>query len=475
MRSLLSNAFFTLVSDLASRISWTLLMIFTTRRSGAFGAGIFSIGSNYVFMLLPIVLWGLDQVLVRDVAGDLASGGRYFVNFLVLRISLAIVTWAGLAAFIWLGHPYRQATNSYVAWLGGMLLSEAVINLAHALFVILDRSWYSAAVAVSAGLLRLVSGVFVLVLDLPLDAMAVALVVTGWAQAVVLVWLVVRLLEPSLSQFDLVFCSKQLGLALPFVLIGLLIAVEAQIGSILLSFFRGEEAVGAYGMANTLISGIALVSQALRVGVFPVLTRLYDSHSSSFRQAYERLWRYLSAASLPLVILVWLFANPMLTLLYGLEAVRSVRTLQILAPVLVCYFLNIPSARMMILAHRQRTMMYFFIVSTIANLAISFLGGRILGAQGIAVARVISMSLLFVLNAVYVHSRVLSWSPWPTVRWSVVAALGMLGVILLLPSSSIGVQGTLGTVAYGLLLVGLGGVPKKDRQWLRDKLITSVI
>jgi O-antigen/teichoic acid export membrane protein len=470
IRSVLSNAFFSLVADVASRFSSALLLILVARKLGESAAGTFTLGNNYVLILSAIALWGLDQLLIRDVAHNRNLSSQYFRHFVAIRLVLAPMLWAVLAALLFLLRPYSQQTNLFVVLLGGTLIGSSVSNVGQALLIAFERVWLSALVSIIVSILLIASSVIAIVLDAAMPVLALILVLASWIQAAIFTWVVRRQLELK-GFLDIRFCWRQLGAGFPFVPISLFMALETQLGSILLSLFHSEAVVGFYGMANVIITALALLSQALRVGLFPVMARLYRTEQDHFVSLYKRAWRYLAIVSLPLLILLILFSDVVIRLVYRQAAPQAVLTLRWLAPTLFFYFLNIPNVRLLILDGRQGALARLYAISIGANVLVGLLLIPSYGAPGVAVARVVSMSALFVLNCVYVDRHVLPTRPWKLLWQSLVASgIMALAVFVVLAGWPDYVRGFAGLALYGLLLVALKAIPVEEWLWLRQRL-----
>lgn len=471
LRSVLSNSFFALVSDVAHRLSLALLLILVTRRLGEAVAGVFTVSTNYMLILSAVALWGLDQLLIREVAHNHSLSTRYFVHFLAIRLVIPSILWLLLTVLLLGLHPYLPQTSRFIVLAGGTLVGDSISNLGQSLFVALERVWLSALVSVCAGFLRLITGAIAVSYGLEVEVLALILILTSWIQAVVLTWLAYRYLSLTGFRFETGFCWRQLGAGFPFVPIALFIALENQLGGILLSFFHSETAVGYYGMANVIVSALALLSQALRVGIFPAMARLYRTERDHFVRLYERSWRYLSIVSLPIVVLVVLLSNQIVHFIYRRVAPQATLTLQWLAPTVLFYFLNIPNARLMILDGRQRMLVQFFSISAGANVLVCLLFIPRYGPQAVAAARVVSMSILFVLNCAYVYRRILALQPWRLIWQPLTASLIMaLVVFVILSARPDYVRSLIGTAVYGVLLICLGAIPSTEWVWLRQRL-----
>jgi len=471
LRSVLSNSFFSLVSDVAYRLSLALLLILVARRLGEAVAGVFTLSTNYILVISAIALWGLDQLLIREVAHNRSLSTRYFVHFFAVRLVISPILWVLLAALLLGLHPYLPQTNRFIALVGATLVGDSISNLGQSLFVAIERVWLSALVSVCVSTLRLITGAVVISYGLEVKALALVLVLTSWIQATVLTWLAYRYLRPAGFRFEADFCWRQLGAGFPFVPIVLFIALENQLGGILLSFFHSEAAVGYYGMANVVVSALALLSQAVRVGLFPTMARLYRAERDHFVRLYECSWRYLSIVSLPTVILVVLLSDRIIHLVYHRTAPQAIATLQWLTLTLLFYFLNIPNARLMILDERQRILAHFFGISVGANVLVCLLFIPHYGPQAVAVARVVSMGTLFMLNCVYVYRRVLALWPWHFI-WQPLAASAIMALVVFgaLSSCPDYLRSLIGVVVYSALLIYLKAIPASEWLWLRQRL-----
>jgi O-antigen/teichoic acid export membrane protein len=470
IRSILSNAFFSFVADVANRFSSALLLILIARKLGESAAGVFTLGNNYVLIVAAIALWGLDQLLVRDVAHKRDLSVQYFSHFTAIRLILAPILWLLLATLLLVVRPYPQQTNLFIVLLGGTLVGNSISNLGQALLIAFERVWVSALISVAVSILLIATSVVAISWGAGMSMLAVILVLTSWIQAALMIWAT----RPQLGlkgSLDIRFCWHQLGAGFPFVPISLFLALETQLGGILLSLFHSEAVVGFYGMANVIITALALLSQALRVGLFPVMARLYRAEHDQFVRLYKRSWRYLSILSLPMLILLILFSEAIIRLVYRQAAPQAVVTLQWLAPTLFFYFLNIPNVRLMILDGRQGALARLYAISIGANVLVGLLLIPGHGAPGVAVARVVSMVTLFVLNCAYVDRYILQARPW-TLLWQSVVASGVmtLAIFVILAGWPDFARGLVGLAVYGLLVVGLKAIPAEEWLWLRRKL-----
>jgi len=456
LRSILSNAVYSLISDVASRLASALLLIALTRRLGESAAGVFTLSTNYVLLLSAVAYWGLDQLLIRDVAQDRGLATKHFTHFYLIRLALSPILWLVLAASILGMHPYQPETNWFIALAGGTIVGSSIANLGQSLLIAYERVWPASLVSIATGVLLVAGGLVILPSSANMQAIALLLVLSSLLQAAILSGTVLPLLDLKGFRFDAGFCRRELGSGFPFVPISVFIALEGQVGSILLSFFHSEAVVGYYGMANVIITSLALLSQAVRVGIFPAMARMWQEDRAVFVRLYERSWRTLSMTSLPAIVLVILLSDLVLRLIYGRVPDEAVTTLQILAPTLLFYFLNIPNARLMILDRRQGILARLMAVSTAVNVILALLLIPRHAAPAVGVARVASMGIFFLLNAVYVERRILATRPWRFV-WKPALAAGLMAafVFVAVPDWPVWARAVGGLAVYGTALASI--------------------
>ncbi len=458
-RSILSNAFFSLISDLASRLATALVLIAITRRLGESASGVFTLSTNYVLLLSALASWGLDQLLIRDVAQDRGLATKHFGHFLLFRLVLSPFLWLLLATSLLWVRPYQPLTNWFIAVAGATIVGNSLWNLGQALLIAYERVWPASLISVVGGVLLVTGGMIALSSGAGMMSLALMLVVTSLLQATAVCIVAGRSLQWHRFRLDGLFVRRQLAAGLPFVPILLFIALETQVGSILLSFFRSETAVGHYGMANVIVTALAMLSQAVRVGIFPVMARLRQTDPLEFVRLYERSWRTLAAGSLPAVILLVVLAEPIMRLLYGHASPEAVTTLQCLAPIVCFYFLNLPNSRLMILEQRQGVMARWYAISTAVHIVLALVLIPGYAAPAVGVARAISMAVLFVQSCAYVERRILASRPWRFV-WRPALACGAMAfvVFVVTPAWSPFARAASGLAVYGLVLALLAAL-----------------
>jgi len=279
-------------------------------------------------------------------------------------------------------------------------------------------------------------------------------------------WFVYRHFPKPSWRLDFQFWFSQLKTAVPFVLIGIFYIVEFQNDTLLLSVLRSEKDVGIYSAATTILFALALVPQAFRAAIFPVMTRLHAVTSPMLGNVYEKSFKYLMLISLPVAAVLTMLANTIVHVVFRSEFGESVPTLQVVIWTFVLLMINVPTARLMVVAGVQGVLALFQGCSMVLNLCLNAALIPGLGAVGAAWARVGSTSLFVVSTMIYTCWKLYRWNPLPMIVRFLAALLVMmvLSVFLCRFGEVVAVLG--GLVAYAMLVWGLRFISPDERSIL---------
>ena len=102
-------------------------------------------------------------------------------------------------------------------------------------------------------------------------------------------------------EIDLSFWKPTIKEAWPFGIIAISGMLYTYTDSIMLSIFKGTEAVGWYSAAYRLMYLVLLIPTTINTALFPVMSRLYSSSSKeSLNLLYERYFKYMIIIAIPI-------------------------------------------------------------------------------------------------------------------------------------------------------------------------------
>jgi len=461
VRRLAQNTAWSFVASLLARTANVILFIVVSRLAGPGEAGILTIGFSYLAITGRFAAWGLDQILIRDVAKDTSQAGRYFVNLGLLRLLLASVSTFVLGTILGFG-PYSVEVTHMIWLLLFNVWPEGIVDLSEAIFIAHERMSYVAIFGAITGIGKLVFGLLALFGGYGLTGVLWAILLANVLAMLVSVVMAVGTFGLHRSSLDISFCKEQLKIAAPFVLIAGSYILDNQADTIALSFQLSKDALGWYGAASALIVGISLLPQAYRDAVFPTLSRAFVAGFKTLEYVYQRSMKYMLIAALPVTFGLMLIAQPILVLIYGERFSAATPALQVLSIAAGMQFVMILQNRLLVIANQQRLLSVYILLGFIINVLGNFLFVPYLGIGGAAIARVCSNLFVYALSYRLINRVVHPFHLGTIWVRPLIAVIVMAGVVWLASGWMVIVRMILGTVAYGVVLLALGTFSREE-------------
>lgn len=471
LQRLLSNAILSFVANILAKGSDTLLFIGLGRLLGPEQAGDFTLGKTYFTIAFTLSAWGLHELLIREVARHRDESGRYFVNYLTLRVVLTSVGYAGLLLVLNALLPYTPESKTVIKIVALAIFPEAILSICQSLFVAHERMTLPTLAALVNGGVKL--GLGWLLLSRGAEVSVVAWVLPVGASCSLLVYipgifhLFRRLPQQASPRLDWRFSLEQLRNTPGFVAIGLFYMLDFQADTFLISLFLSQASIGWYGAAQTFMLGFWILAIAIRTALYPLMTRYQEVEPEKFIELYRKANKYLLIFILPTAAGITILAEPIILLVFEKAFLPAAAALQWSIWAAVFAFLNVPCTIMMLIFNRQRHTAWMAGTSMMLNIALNLWLMPRFGILGSAIARLAATFLLFLLTHLYVErhdvgANFLSLSLRP-----VIAVLLMSIVVWQLRSLSMMVAIFGGVFVYGIAVHFLGVFSAEDRNYLR--------
>jgi len=218
----------------------------------------------------------------------------------------------------------------------------------------------------------------------------------------------VRKITPLKYRFDLDLWKEVLKKSLPYGIALILNTIYFRIDTILISFIRGQEEVGIYGVAMKMLEHFAILPLYFMNSVLPVLTRSLKEKSDKYRQIIKYSFDFLAAMAIPMVVGGVILAYPIIFIVSTPEFLSRLNegffgsdiAFQILVFALSFQFLNVLFAFILIAVNKQTKLLYINAACVIFNLVTNLIFIPIYGFRGAAVTSVLSE--LFILIATWI-------------------------------------------------------------------------
>lgn len=402
-RRILQNSFFNLVASVAQRIAQAVIFIVVARLLTASDIGAYKLANTYSSILLGLTFWGIDQLLIREIARRRDEASALLARFLGFRLLVTVLLFLILAAtlpFL----PYAPESRRLILVTALSLLPGAIASLYQAVWIALeDVRTISVLLALVSGV-RMAGGLAILWLDQPL------IWVAWWFLLVAVVEMVVNVivtrrrfgLGPLRLELAPAAWWPLLRQALPLMVVSLALVIEYQFDVIVLSLFRPEEEVGVYGLASTLMTMLLFLIRSFELAIFPVIARAFRNGIDRLRRVYVATTLFALPAGFMVSLMVMLLSGLLIRLVYGPGNEPAAEIMRIMAWTFVISALNIPNSRVVIAVDRQVVITYFALSSLAGNLLFSLWLVPLYGGIGTAWAKLLSMPFYTIPCIVYV-------------------------------------------------------------------------
>ena len=168
--------------------------------------------------------------------------------------------------------------------------------------------------------------------------------------------------------------------------------------------------------------------------------------------------RFAIILSLPIGFGGTILAGEIVKLIFGGEFYGSVSGLKLLIWTVSLSLISGNYVNALLALDRVKEIMKVLLYATVVHIVFNFSLIPMFGLMGAASAAVISEAVILVSALIYVHRIGVKSSFVAHMAKPLIACLGMIGLLKLLPRMNFATSLTLGTISYFLVLISLKGI-----------------
>jgi len=174
--------------------------------------------------------------------------------------------------------------------------------------------------------------------------------------------------------------------------------------TLMLGYFSSSADVGIYNVALPTAQLIRAIPGALGVIFFPVISELYARNKiEDLRRTYSAVTKWMLALIWPAFLLVLLFPEQIIKILFGAEYIAGATALSILVAGFVIGSVVGPASQTLQTYGRTKTVMMTSYIGAAINFLLNLFLIPIYGVNGAAIATGFSLALLYVLNFLFAY------------------------------------------------------------------------
>lgn len=460
------NSLVIMAATLITKALSLLFVVAAARYLGTEGYGQYAFIFAVASMLLVLNAFGLDPVVVRDVAAHRTHAGAMLSSAVAVRCSLSAASIGIVMVLsVLVSKPFHVKAGLWIVAVA--LLVDALIASLKVVMTAHERMELTAGVDIAYRALFVLAGLAVIRWDLgfvPLVSCALlaSLVTLGLSFR-----LYQRYIGPVAWTVNRAHIATLWRQALPFALTGLVVSWYSRVDVVLLSVLRGDREVGWYSAAFGVSETLLLISSAVNTAIFPAFSRMAQQAPDSLRHGFTTALQMLLSIGVPLAVCVSVVSHKVIVLLFGSSFAQAAVALQILVWVAVIVFCNSLMSFLLYALHREQLMVKLTIAMLAFNVAANLVAIPSHGYFGAAATRVVTECLGFGILVVIISKHVVRLDLISLMARPALAALMAGAVVYALGAAPLAAQVAAGVAVYVAVAV-LGGYTEAEKQLVRS-------
>lgn len=448
---------------------WTIIL---ARYLGVAGYGLISFATAFTNLTKIIINLGTDKYLTREVARYKETMPKFINNILPLKtvLSIVLLIFTGLVLYL-LGY-------SNLTILVTLIFSVDVILSAFALvfasvFQAYEDMKYQSIGGIILSLIVLGGAIGVVIFKLDIISVAIVYVLGDLFYLLFLLSEYLIKFKLPKFEFDFKFWIKTIKKSIPFGLTSFFYLVYFSIDMVMISYIVGDYATGIYRSAYNLINMFTTIYTVYSLVIFPVMSKFFVESKNLIKVTYEQSVKYLLIFTLPICMGTFLYAEPILTLIYTSKYAIAAAPLQILIWTVPFLFVNGAATLMLNAINKEVKVTQIYIIASLFNIGLNLILIQLLSYKGAAISTVVSAILVYLLGLYYIFKT--EHKPdnkLIKIVSKIVVSTLVLGIILYILNLSLWLAIPVGLVIY-LIMLFITKTPDEADKYIIKELLNK--
>lgn len=399
-----NTSYYTLALVVQKVISFTYFVIIA-RALGPEDLGKYYFAISFTTIFAIIIDLGLSNVLTREVAKNHDSAQKYLSNVLGLKIPLAFLAVAIVAALS-VFFDYSPLVRTLILISSASMVFDSFTLTFFGVMRGHHNLRFESLSAMIFQLIVLASGLFAMWLGWGLvyliAALALASVFNFFFSLSVVKFQTDISLKPT---FDKIFIKGLIVITAPFAIFAVLQRVYTYLDAVLLQKLAGDRAVGIYQVSFKIIVALQFLPMAFSASLYPAFATYWQKNREQLAVTFERAMNYLLILAAPISIGVLATADKII-LLFNAEYRDAVAPLQVSMIALSFIFLNFAVGALLNACDRQKYNTMVMAATTVLSISLNIILIPKMSALGATWTVAITNLFSFVIGMLIVPSVV---------------------------------------------------------------------
>lgn len=360
---------------------------------------------NFVFIqavgmaVMPFIGWGAFKILIRDISVDTDKTGSLVSTMFLLNLMAVTILLVGTWVFF-LFRPSSDPTLQTCIYL--VFISQTFMVMQKnifAVFIATERVFYFSLLQVGQRITMLSMYLVVIVLHLELAGLFWAMIVSN-VLILGIAWIVLQRIFPvSIPNLRLKIIRYLVKESYVLMLSDLIYQVHTYVNVFFLKFLSTIDQITFLQIPQRIMTPLQIIPNSVLLTVFPMFSQLgsYSGGHRKLAKGYQDAVRYLIVFCLPICAIISIYAERIITILFGKEFNGAVLPLQLIIWSLCIFTIVNIIEDILIALKRQRIVTLIKILCLITNVITALILIPKYGAVGAIIAIILGTVVQFVI------------------------------------------------------------------------------
>ncbi len=368
-------------------ISLFISMI-TARFLGPENFGVLGYVTSFTSFFSSFCLLGLDGIIIKELVNNKNAQGEIIGSAIIMRLVISAISIPILVGLIYLLHP-GDMVLVWVALFSSISLLFQSFDIIKYFFQSRLQAKIATVLSTVAYLGMIVFKIAILVMGKTVEWFAFAATLNIILMAMLLLFAYFKYDGKKLS-FSLGMSKKLISQSYHFIISAVMISIYAQTDKIMIGQLLDNLEVGYYTTAVTINVMWAFVPSAIIESLRPVIMETKERDNVLFNKRTKQLYAILIWISILVGIVVTIFSNWIVLILYGKDYLPAASVLSIVVWYSSFSYLGAAKNIWLICEGKQKYEKWFTFCGAITNIVLNIILIPNLGIIGAAFATLIT-------------------------------------------------------------------------------------
>lgn len=400
VKLIFKNTFWIGITEVVSKLVGFLILVWLARYFGPDLYGKWSFALAFVTIFSVIADFGFSTLTVREIARDKSKTEDYILNITFLKFIFGLLSLGLMVLVIHFIKGSDPETIKLVYFLGIYIVLNTFASFFESIFRANEQMHYEAICRISQSILLLGLTAFFVFQKFPILNVSFAYIYAALLGTILSFIFVLKYFfakdKAKKPKIDFQLCKELILEAWPFGLSIVAIFLYNYFDQTMLGVMRTNREVGLYSAAFRVIFTFQVFGDVLSIAFFPQLSKKFKESTTALKEIFSHFQKTILICVVPLSLLLFFFAQPILLFLYGKEYIESTGVFQILTVAIAILLFSFPFSETLKAANKQKTYLLGIGTGALLNVILNFVLIPSFGMIGASVATLISEIYIYI-------------------------------------------------------------------------------